>query len=67
MCDSGGLRRSKSLRRVNSGGLDFDTQSEFIAGTVNLAQFSLEDPAEDADFSDSEEEDDKISQKKILN
>ena len=57
MCDTGGLRKSKSLRRVNSGEIDFDTQSEFIAGNVNLAQFSLEPLAEDPDFSDSEEED----------
>ena len=63
MCDPGlgGLRRRKSLCRVNSGGLDFDTRSEFIAGNVNLAQCTLEPPTEDADFSDSEEEEGELA------
>lgn len=53
------MTRKTSLRRVNSGGLDFDTQSEFLGGNIDGSQY-LQDfnEEENKDLSDIEDEDD---------
>jgi hypothetical protein len=59
MCDSGGITRGKTLRRVNSSGLDFDTQIEFLSGNISIANDVLEPPIEETDISDSNNEEDE--------
>ena len=56
MCDSSGIVRSKSLRRVNSGGLDFDNESYFIGGNIKIEQTLQESIVEDSDLNDSDED-----------
>jgi hypothetical protein len=57
MSNPKGLTRSSSLRRVNSGGLDFDNQSEFLGGNINLSEVVLDPKDEDIDLTDIDEDD----------
>ena len=47
------------MRRVNSGGLDFDTQSEFLGGNIDVSQYVQQNNEEYKDLSDIEEEEDE--------
>ena len=57
MSNPKGLTRSSSLLRVNSGGLDFDNQSEFLGGNINLSEVVLDPKDEDIDLTDIDEDD----------
>ena len=58
MCDTR-LTRLKSLHRVNSGGEDFDSASEYIGGNINIAEIVVEPTIKEEEdiLSDDEEAD----------
>ena len=60
MCDSSSLTRKKSLLRVNSGGEEFDTQSEYIGGNLNLYNYALPWVIEEEDLLSDEEEEENF-------
>ena len=56
MCDSG-LRRSRSLHRVNSGGEAFASVSEYIGGNLSVSTTGLGLTIENEDFFSESDED----------
>ena len=48
------------MRRVNSGGLDFDTQSEFLGGNIDVSQYVQDHYDEYKDLSDIDDDEDGV-------
>ena len=52
------MTRKTSLRRVNSGGADFDNQSEYLGGNIDVSQYIQDYNEECEDLSDIEDDED---------